>query len=45
MTDDPNEPSGTVPPYEGRRETADIDGADQAYQGRRERRRRDRTGG
>ena len=31
MTDDPNEPSGTVPPYEGRRETADVDGADRAY--------------
>jgi hypothetical protein len=31
MTDDPNEPSGTVPPYEERRETADVDGADQAY--------------
>ena len=31
MTDDPNEPSGTVPPYEERRETADVDAADQAY--------------
>jgi hypothetical protein len=31
MTDDPNKPSGTVPPYEGRRETADLDGADRAY--------------
>ena len=31
MTDDPNEPSGIVPPYEERRETADTAGADQAY--------------
>jgi hypothetical protein len=37
MTNDPNEPDGVdtngsvVPPYEGRRETADIDGRDQAY--------------
>ena len=37
MTSDPNEPDGVdtngsvVPPYDGRRETADIEGRDQAY--------------
>jgi hypothetical protein len=31
MTDDPNEPSGIVPPYEDRRDTADTAGAGEAY--------------
>jgi hypothetical protein len=39
MTNEPDEPDGidttgsTVPPYEGRRETADVDGPDKAYRG------------
>ena len=50
MTMSPGSPGPTdfegkaVPPYEGRRETADVDGEEELREGRRQRRWRDRPG-
>ena len=42
--EDPDTEGSDRPPYEGRRETADVDDAEESDQGRRQDRRRDRPG-